>query len=104
MYSTCDICLVLTNSQGGLVEEKKRHNLILVESLRIEPMNNALETCSESKNYIPNATLASPHPQIITQFFVEEIKYFNKICQLSATGTVCNKIKHLLEYYFFNKL
>jgi len=44
-----------------------------------------------------------PTPKIIIQFFVEEIKYFNKICQLSATGTACNKIKHLLEYYFFNK-
>jgi hypothetical protein len=95
--------LVLNNSQGGLGEEKKRHNLILVESLRIEPMNNVLETCSKSKNYILDATPTSPHPQIIIQFFVEEIKYFNKICQLSATGTVCNKIKHLLEYYFFNK-
>jgi hypothetical protein len=95
--------LVLNNSQGGLVEEKKRHNLILVEALRIEPMNNVLQTCSKSKNYIPDATPASPHPQIISQFFVEEIKYFNKICQLSVTGTAWNKIKHRLEYYFFNK-
>jgi hypothetical protein len=62
-------------------------------------MGNVFETCSKSKNYIPDATPTSPHPQII----VEEIKYFNKICQLSVTGTVCNKRKHVLEYYFFNK-
>jgi len=78
--------LVLNNSQGGLVEEKQRHNLMLVESLRIEPMNNVLETCSKSK--VLDATPTSPHPQIIIQFFVEEIKYFNRIYQLSATGSV----------------
>jgi hypothetical protein len=66
-------------------------------------MGNVFETCSKSKNYIPDATPTSPHPQIIVQIIVEEIKYFNKICQLSVTGTVCNKRKHVLEYYFFNK-
>jgi hypothetical protein len=80
--------LVLNNSQGGLVEEKKRHNLILVEFLRIEPMNNVLETCLKSKNYIPDATPTSPHPQIIIQFFVEEIKYFKNLPIISHRYSV----------------